>query len=245
MGFFITFEGGEGSGKTLQAKALYRKLMQAGKPAILTREPGGTEAGEKIARLLKQLKEIEMTPLTELLLFNASRAQHINQVIKPNLEFGKVVICDRYTDSTVTYQGYGRGLDMEMVKTVNDFATGGLKPDLTILMGIQAGIAINPETPVAAIAPLVKSLDSILFLSVNPGFYGAKFIPEVLRKIADFRKAHPVVEVGIDGGIKENNIAEIAATGVNVIYVGSAIYLQPDPAASYHRLTRLAEAYAS
>jgi ribulose-phosphate 3-epimerase len=112
-------------------------------------------------------------------------------------------------------------------------------------MGIQAGIAINPETPVAAIAPLVKSLDSILFLSVNPGFYGAKFIPEVLRKIADFRKAHPVVEVGIDGGIKENNIAEIAATGVNVIYVGSAIYLQPDPAASYHRLTRLAEAYAS
>jgi ribulose-phosphate 3-epimerase len=112
-------------------------------------------------------------------------------------------------------------------------------------MGIQAGIAINPETPVAAIAPLVKSLDSILFLSVNPGFYGAKFIPEVLRKIADFRKAHPVVEVGIDGGIKENNIAEIAATGVNVIYVGSAIYLQPDSAASYHRLTRLAEAYAS
>jgi ribulose-phosphate 3-epimerase len=112
-------------------------------------------------------------------------------------------------------------------------------------MGIQAGIAINPETPIAAIAPLVKSLDSILFLSVNPGFYGAKFIPEVLRKIADFRKAHPVVEVGIDGGIKENNIAEIAATGVNVIYVGSAIYLQPDPAASYHRLTRLAEAYAS
>jgi ribulose-phosphate 3-epimerase len=111
-------------------------------------------------------------------------------------------------------------------------------------LNIQAGIAINPETPVAAIAPLVKSLDSVLFLSVNPGFYGAKFIPEVLRKIADFRKAHPVVEVGIDGGIKENNIAEIAATGVNVIYIGSAIYLQPDPAASYHRLTRLAEAYA-
>jgi dTMP kinase len=143
MGLFITFEGGEGSGKTLQAKALHRKLMQAGTPVILTHEPGGTEAGEKIARLLKQLKEIEMVPLTELLLFNASRAQHINQVIKPNLEFGKVVICDRYTDSTVTYQGYGRGLDLETVKTVNDFATGGLKPDLTILMDIPPEEGFN------------------------------------------------------------------------------------------------------
>lgn len=111
-------------------------------------------------------------------------------------------------------------------------------------LGIQVGLAINPETPVSAIAPLVKTVDSILFLSVNPGFYGAKFIPEVLKKIADFRKAHPVVEVGIDGGIKEDNIAEIAAAGVNVIYIGSAIFLQPDPADSYRRLTRLAEAYA-
>ena len=111
-------------------------------------------------------------------------------------------------------------------------------------LDMQAGLAVNPETPVSAISPLVKMLDSVLFLSVNPGFYGAKFIPEVLKKIVDFRKAHPAKEVGIDGGIKENNIAEIAATGVNVIYIGSAIYLQPDPAESYRRLTRLAEVYA-
>lgn len=111
-------------------------------------------------------------------------------------------------------------------------------------LNMQAGLAINPETPLSTIAPFLKMLDSVLFLSVNPGFYGAKFIPEVLRKVADFRKAHPVMEAGIDGGIKENNIAEIAATGVNVIYIGSAIYLQPDPADSYRRLTRLAEAYA-
>jgi ribulose-phosphate 3-epimerase len=116
--------------------------------------------------------------------------------------------------------------------------------DLIKKLDLQAGLAINPETPVATIAPLVKTLDSVLFLSVNPGFYGTKFIPEVLDKIADFRKAHPVVEVGIDGGIKESNIAEIAASGVNVIYIGSAIFLQPDPAASYRRLTRLAEAYS-
>jgi len=109
---------------------------------------------------------------------------------------------------------------------------------------MQVGLAVNPETPVSTIAPLVKTLDSVLFLSVTPGYYGATFIPAVLDKITTFRKAHPVVEAGIDGGIKENNIAEIAATGVNVIYIGSAIYLQPNPADSYHRLTRLAEAYA-
>ena len=109
---------------------------------------------------------------------------------------------------------------------------------------MQVGLAVNPETPVSVITPLVNTLDSVLFLSVYPGYYGAKFIPEVLNKISDFRKAHPVMEVGIDGGIKDSNIAEIAATGVNVIYIGSAIYLQPDPADSYRRLTKLAEAYA-
>ena len=111
-------------------------------------------------------------------------------------------------------------------------------------LGVLAGLAVNPETPVSAIAPLLPGLDGVLFLSVNPGFYGAKFIPEVLDKVRDFRRAYPAVEAGIDGGIKESNIAEIAGTGVNVIYIGSAVFLQPDPAASYRRLTALAEAQA-
>jgi len=110
--------------------------------------------------------------------------------------------------------------------------------------GIQVGLALNPETPVEVIRPLLGELDSVLFLSVNPGFYGAEFIPEVLDKIAAFRKAHPRLEIGIDGGVKENNIVQIAETGVNVIYIGSAVYRQPDPADAYRRLTRLAEAYA-
>jgi len=110
-------------------------------------------------------------------------------------------------------------------------------------LGMQAGLAINPETPTDVIRPLLDELDSVLFLSVNPGFYGAKFIPEVLDKIAAFRKAHPGMEIGIDGGVKEGNIVRIAETGVNVIYIGSAIFMQPDPADSYRRLTRLAEAY--
>jgi ribulose-phosphate 3-epimerase len=111
-------------------------------------------------------------------------------------------------------------------------------------LGMKAGLAINPETPVAAIKNLVAELDSVLFLSVNPGFYGASFIPEVLDKITSFRKTYPNMEIGIDGGIKETNIARIARTGVDVIYVGSAIFLQPDPAASFHRLKKLAESAA-
>ncbi len=108
-------------------------------------------------------------------------------------------------------------------------------------LGMKAGLAVNPETPVAAIKPLVKDSDSVLFLSVDPGFYGAKFIPEVLDKITAFRKLYPEKDTGIDGGVKESNIGQIARTGVGVIYVGSAIFLQPDPAASYRRLKKLAE----
>ena len=111
-------------------------------------------------------------------------------------------------------------------------------------LGMEVGLAVNPETPVSAIAPLVKQLDSVLFLSVKPGFYGARFIPEVLDKIVAFRQAYPRIETGIDGGIKENNIAQIARTGVDVIYVGSAIFLQPQPAESYRRLAALAESGA-
>ncbi len=111
-------------------------------------------------------------------------------------------------------------------------------------LGMQVGLAINPETGISSITPLVKKIDSVLFLSVNPGFYGAKFIPEVLDKIVAFRKAYPKIEIGIDGGIKESNIIQIARSGVDVICVGSAIFLQPDPAASYGRLTELATSAA-
>lgn len=143
MALFITFEGGEGSGKTVQTRALYRKLTRVNIPALLTHEPGGTAPGEKIARWLKWAHGTGISPLTELLMFNASRAQLVEEVIKPNLKAGKVVICDRFADSTLAYQGYGRGLDLEMVKTINDVATQGLKPDLTILLDlpVEAGLA--------------------------------------------------------------------------------------------------------
>ncbi len=147
MALFITFEGGEGSGKTFQAKALYRKLRQMAVPVLLTHEPGGTELGEKISRLLKWTAEADITPIAELLLFNASRAQLVKEVIQPNLQSGEVVICDRYTDSTISYQSYGRGLDIELVRSVNSTATHGIKPDLTVLMDIpvEEGFSRRPK----------------------------------------------------------------------------------------------------
>ncbi len=143
MALFITFEGGEGTGKTLQARALYRRLVQLAIPVLLTHEPGGTLLGKKLARLLKWAGDTGISPLTELLLFNASRTQLVENVIQPNLKSGKVVICDRYADSTTAYQSYGRGLDLEMVKAINNTATGGLKPNLTVLLDMpaEAGLA--------------------------------------------------------------------------------------------------------
>jgi len=134
MSLFITFEGGEGGGKSVQAKALYRRLSKVGVPVLLTHEPGGTPFGRRIGRWLKWAQDTNVSPLAELMLFNAARAQSVAEVIKPALEDGKVVISDRYADSTTVYQGYGRNLDLAMVKAVNKAATQGLAPDLTVLL---------------------------------------------------------------------------------------------------------------
>lgn len=108
-------------------------------------------------------------------------------------------------------------------------------------LNLEVGLAVNPETPVSTIIPLAGEVDSVLFLSVHPGFYGSQFVPEVLDKIIEFRSARPGVEIGVDGGIKEGNIAQVARAGVDVIYVGSAIFLQPQPSESFRRLQALAE----
>ena len=137
MSLFITLEGEEGSGKSSQADELYNWLSARDIPVILTHEPGGTELGEKISDLVKWAQETDISSMTELLLFNASRSQHVKEVIRPALNEGKVVICDRFDDSTTAYQSFGRGLDLEMVRRLNNTATGGLHPDLTILLDIS------------------------------------------------------------------------------------------------------------
>ncbi|MEL6528134.1 MAG: dTMP kinase [Chloroflexota bacterium] len=142
---FISFEGTEGSGKTTQIKATYTALQKAGYDVLLTREPGGTTISDNIRSLLldKPTGKQAMHPRTELLLFCASRAQLVNEVIVPYLDDGGIVLCDRYADSTLAYQGYGHGLPVDALRTILDFATGGLYPDLTVYLDLipQKGLA--------------------------------------------------------------------------------------------------------
>ena len=135
---FITFEGPDGSGKTTQLDLLVPVLAGKGIDLIRTREPGGTEIGDQIRSVIMDMKNKSMYPRTEILLFCASRAQLVGELIRPSLKEGKVVLCDRYADSILAYQGYGHGLDKEALIRLLDFATGGLKPDLTLLFDIPA-----------------------------------------------------------------------------------------------------------
>lgn len=143
MSLFITFEGGEGCGKSTQTRALSRKLRRHNIPVVLTHEPGGTVLGNKVKRELKRKRDEPISPEAELLLFTASRAQLIAQVIRPALQGGKVVICDRFGNSTLAYQGYGRELGLSTAEVVNNLATQGLKPDLIILLDLppEQGLA--------------------------------------------------------------------------------------------------------
>jgi len=143
LGLFITLEGGEGCGKSTQSRLLLKKLEQRNIPVVLTHEPGGTALGNEMRKALKKKRGSFISPQAELFLVAASRAQLVAEVIRPALEEGKVVICDRFTHSTMVYQGYGRGLDFTAIQMVNNMATGNLNPDLIILLDIppEQGLA--------------------------------------------------------------------------------------------------------
>jgi len=140
---FITFEGPDGSGKSSQVAALAEFLDQTGYPVLVTREPGGTAIGDQVRAILSNLENTGMHPRTETLLFLAARAQLVEQVICIHLEKGDVVLCDRYADSTLAYQGFGHGNDLAQIRNLISFATGGLKPDLTILLDIDVKVGLR------------------------------------------------------------------------------------------------------
>jgi dTMP kinase len=135
----ITFEGGEGSGKTTQVELLAERLRAAGREVVTLREPGGTALGEELRRLLLHAGK-ETSVEAELLMFLAARAQLVSEVMRPALDRGAVVVCDRFSDSTLAYQGYGRGIDVATIRSLNRWATGGLTPDLTVLLDVPVDV---------------------------------------------------------------------------------------------------------
>jgi dTMP kinase len=141
-GWFITFEGPEGSGKTTQQRRMAPWLESQGIPVVVTREPGGTPIGERIREVLHDCAHTEMTAEAEILLYSASRAQHVGEIIRPAMAAGKVVLCDRFYDSTYAYQGYGRGLSLDDLRRITTFATQGLVPDLTLYLDVPPEVGI-------------------------------------------------------------------------------------------------------
>lgn len=205
MSLFITFEGGEGCGKSTQSKLLYQRLRRLALPALLIHEPGVTTLGKKITRLLKWSQDITITPLAELLLFNVSRAQLVAEVIQPNLKKNTIVICDRYADSTMAYQGFGRGLDLSIVKNANDIATQGIIPDLTILMDISVEEGLKRKQN--------KKIDR--FEAENLKFHG-----KVREGYLALAKAEPQRWVVVDAAKNRKDIAEIIWQKVSKILSG-------------------------
>jgi dTMP kinase len=143
LGLFITFEGPEGSGKTTQMHVLAGYLRGQGRDVLTTREPGGTPIGDRVRSILLDPAHTEMLPRTEFLLFSAARAQHVDQVIQPHLARDGIVLCDRFADSSLAYQGYGYRLDLEIRQAITHFATGGLVPDLTLYFDLPVEIGLR------------------------------------------------------------------------------------------------------
>jgi dTMP kinase len=167
-GVFITFEGGEGAGKSTQIALLADRLRAHGLTVTTLREPGGTAVGDRVRDLLLDPAHTGLDPRAELLLYEASRAELVAEEIAPRVAAGDVVLCDRFTDSTLAYQGYGRGLDLGGVRTLNDWATGGVVPDLTILLDVDPALGLTRAT--GSGADRLEAEDIAFHIRVREGF---------------------------------------------------------------------------
>jgi dTMP kinase len=202
-GFFLTLEGGEGSGKSTLVAELAARIAALGDSVVVTEEPGGTPLGQQFWRYLRDPGSPPLTPLAELFLFEAARAQHVESVIRPALAGGATVICDRFTDSSVAYQGYGRALGCELVESLSSIATGGLKPDLTLLLDLP------PETGLARARSLeegdgaTKATDAI-------GAEAFAFHQRVREGYLEIARAEPGRIVVIDASQPAAEVAESA-----------------------------------
>jgi len=197
-GLFITFEGPDGAGKSTQIKKLTDFLMKKDFDTLLTREPGGTAIGEKIRELVLDREYTEMDPVTEAMLYAASRAQHVAEVIKPALEKGKTVICDRFMDSSIAYQGYGRKLG-DRVRIINEIAVAGLVPDLTILL------ILNPDECIRRISS--SNMDRLEMEEID-------YHRDVYKGYIELARMHPdrIIPINGSGDIEEISLEIIGKT---------------------------------
>ncbi|MBQ0031553.1 MAG: dTMP kinase [bacterium] len=199
-GKFITFEGGEGCGKSTQVRRLKEMLEREGVEVVLTREPGGTWLSEEIRRLIKDQMTDAPCDRSELLLFLAARAQLVRNVIRPALEQGKWVVSDRFSDSTLAYQGYGRGLPLDDLRRMNDFACEGLKPDLTLLL------EVSPETSSARMRKRVASTNTTADRLERAG---AEFHARLQAGFTALAKAEPERIVTVDANGTPDEVWEL------------------------------------
>ncbi|RLD16880.1 MAG: dTMP kinase [Caldiserica bacterium] len=197
-GIFLTVEGIDGCGKTTQAELLQNYLIKKGFPVIKTREPGGTSLAEDLRNILLSPKNL-IYPMTELLLYAASRAQHTQELIKPSLENGKIVICERYIDASLAYQGYGRGIDLSIIERLNEIATEGLKPDITILFDIDVERAFELKRRNSFLFDRLEMEEMEFHKRVRNGYL------EIAKKEKRFRI------IKVDGSVKDvhNKVIEV------------------------------------
>ncbi len=223
MGIFVVFEGGEGSGKSTQSRLLYQRLLQEGHPTVLLHEPGGTPLGEQVRRLLKSQqggaqstprakRRSVIGPLAELLLFSATRAQLIEEVLLPTLKEGRNVVCDRYAPSTVAYQGYGRGLPLATIDQINRITTTGLKPNLVVLLDIEPKERLRRVEAQTSRAP--AAADPIAHRMDEEGHRRFEeeplsFHQKVRRGYLEMAKADPDRWLVVDATLPPNEIAAL------------------------------------
>ena len=212
-GLFITFEGSEGCGKSTQIERLAGHLEEAKVPFILTREPGGTPIGEKIRHLVQFSKAGDaMTPEAELLLFTASRAQLAREVIEPALASGKTVVADRYLDSTTVYQGVARKIDAGTVKTINDFAAGGVLPDITFVLDLDSDkarkrVLARPES--AGPVDRMEQQPAEFYEAVREGYLRLALAERARVRLIDASKSVGEIEDEIWGHVREKLNARV------------------------------------
>jgi len=203
VALFITFEGQEGAGKSTQAKLLYDHLLAQGANVLLTRDPGGTDIAEKIRDILKDVQNVAMAKKTEALLYIAARAQLAEEVIAPKLAGGDIVICDRFTDSTIAYQGRGNGLDADELMTINNFATNGLVPDVTFYLRIDAKQGLARKLA-------QDKLDRIEQKDIS-------YHMDVQRGYEELTRAHSQRIIAIDGTLSQDEIHQLTIKHIESI----------------------------